>query len=412
MKTLFLTVGGSAPPLVTAICEETPDRAVFICTGKDPATGKTGSESEVQGIVAAAQIPLETEKILVPADDLPPAEDLIGKALAAAPGERVADFTGGTKSMGAALVLAVLKTPGVRLRVTAGARANLEKVADGSQRGFEIPLAALRFEREFDAAVAPWRRFAYDESVLLLERIAGPPAAAERHRLTRARDLARAFAAWDRFDHAAARQVLSGYKNVVGASLGRHLTALKLLTGGEPAQDPARLLDLWRNAQRRAAQGRYDDALARWYRLLEWSAQGILLWRFAIATDDVPADQLPPGFELPVGRSGRRQAGLTQAWELLAAKGPGTAAGRWWRSEGKRVEGFLAARNGSILAHGFSPVAAPQWEAVREWTEARLLPLLADEAAAAAKAAGAHPPMTNWPQLPDRYDFDAAAAGA
>ena len=38
-------------------------------------------------------------------------------------------------------------------------------------------------------------------------------------------------------------------------------------------------LDLWRNAERRAVQGRYDDAVARCYRMVEWTAQWLLRTR-------------------------------------------------------------------------------------------------------------------------------------
>jgi hypothetical protein len=47
--TLYLTVGGSHQPLVTAIQSLRPQRVVFFCTDRDPATDQPGSRTQVEG---------------------------------------------------------------------------------------------------------------------------------------------------------------------------------------------------------------------------------------------------------------------------------------------------------------------------------------------------------------------------
>lgn len=159
------------------------------------------------------------------------------------------------------------------------------------------------------------------------------------------------------------------------------LAALKRLTTEDAAQEPARLFDLWRNAQRRAAQGRYDDAVARVYRLLEWSAQWLLRSRCGIDTSDVLPEQAPPDMRLTPNSKGRIQIGLMVAWELLAHHRPNSPAGTFFQAERNALLNWLLMRNHSILGHGFRPVAETDWRKTAEWMEARLTPMLLQETA-------------------------------
>lgn len=46
---LICTVGGSHQPIVSAIQEQQPQHVIFICTDKDPATGRPGSINQIEG---------------------------------------------------------------------------------------------------------------------------------------------------------------------------------------------------------------------------------------------------------------------------------------------------------------------------------------------------------------------------
>jgi CRISPR-associated protein (TIGR02710 family) len=404
---LLLTVGGSHEPVVRAIRERRPARVVFFCSGRDPGTGRAGSCTQItgQGHVIKARtedsapslpnIPVQAgltaedfEVIEVPTDDLDEAFTRMTQVLARvrekAPQARlIADYTGGTKTMSAALVLAALESPGVELELVTGNRANLQRVVSGTEYLAVASVERLRTERAMGQALAAWGRFGYAEAANALERLPPPADHALAVTLNRARDLSRAFEAWDRFDHSRAHALLEPYAAVLSAGLARSLTLLKLAASAEESSQPRReallIEDLWLNAERRAA-ARFDDAVARAYRVIEWTAQWLLRAHLGIDTADVPPDRVPPGIDIRPGRDGRRQAGLFAAWQLLAHHLPQRPAAQFFAREERTLLDLLQARNRSILAHGFAPIGKDAWGRMRRWMNEGLMPCLRQEA--------------------------------
>lgn len=419
---LVVTVGGSHQPIVTAIKELSPDYVYFVCTTKDPGTGKPGSETQItgKGVVIKAnpaderpslpniptQVQLSPERFetrIVAADDLDDIftslNSLFAQLRQRDPAARlIADYTGGTKSMSAAMVMAALENRGVELHLVTGNRADLLKVSDGTQYSATAISDTIRLHRAMAPYLGSWRRFAYDEAAAGLDEIVPPKDGALRGRLFRARDLSRAFAAWDRFDHGEARRLIDLYAAVVARDLQPHVNTLRTLTSNSPRQEPAQLLDLWRNAERRAAQGRYDDAVARVYRLLEWSAQWLLKTRCNIDSSDVQPGQIPAGISLTVGRQGKIQAALFNAWDLVGALTSGPAAA-FISAQRDRLLGLLQMRNHSILAHGFTPISNAEWLQFSEWCRETFLPVLLEESGLRE--------MT--PQLPETFLWEGEA---
>lgn len=396
--TLICTVGGSHEPIVHAIQSLQPGYVCFVCSEDDPATGQKGSYTQITGkgnIIKGhfrdeqptlpnipTQLGMEEdsyEVLKVSADDFDDIYRQTSRWFASRdPDERkVADYTGGTKTMSAALVAAALDQEDVELQLVSGSRANLVKVESGSEQPMPASVAATRFRRRFEKAADAWRRHAYEESVARLENITPPQDAGLRGEYQRALDQSRAYTLWDRFEHAQAHAILSRYRSVLGPQPDSRalLTALDKLVSDTPASEPMRLYDLWRNAQRRAAQQRYDDAMARAYRLLEWSAQWLLRENADIETADVPADKIPPNINLTTNREGKYQAGLSNAWALAAHYGD-DALRTFYDEQKDRMLELVKARNYSILAHGFSPVGESQWQLMADWIERQLLPLL------------------------------------
>lgn len=404
---LVCTVGGSHPPIVTSIRELAPAFVCFLCTDRDPGTGQPGSRLQVEGggsIIKAhpsdpapslpnipAQTGLAAERFevrIVPADEL---DGVVESALQAFEELRarfpearlVADYTGGTKTMTAGLAIAALERPDVELRLVTGTRADLLRVHDGTQAGAAAVAERIRLRRLMAPHLAAWAQFGYGTAAAGLNRLPAPREFVLRGEWQIARDLSLAFDAWDRFDHPAALARLKLYRPRIGARAGLLLKFLEILCleAGDPRREPARLLDLWLNAQRRAAQGRYDDAVARAYRLLEWTAQWLLRGK-GVDTSDLRAEQLPPDMAITPSREGRLQAGLFNTWELVAHHLDGPAAA-FARDERERLRNHVKARNGSILAHGYTPIDAATWEGFRDWLEQAFLPLLRHSAAAA-----------------------------
>jgi CRISPR-associated protein (TIGR02710 family) len=401
--TLLITVGGSHTPILTAIGATAADRVLFICTGPDPATGRPGSETQVTGqgkviqserdqpadlpnIPTLAKLAADAwHTVTVPSDDLDQCYAAIGQALQreADSGRRlIADYTGGTKTMSAALVLAALDRNDVTLNLITGTRGNLRQVTDGSQTSVPAQVEATRFERALNTHLDAWRRYAYAEAAAGLTSMTPPANGTLRGQLNRALHLSRAFDAWDHFDHHAAQAILQDYTKVTGRNLSQHLPFLRSLCSADdhPRLQPARLLDLWLNAERRAAQGRWDDTVARLYRLLEWTAQWQLQARHGIDTADLKPDQLPADFAKAPARDDRIKTGLMGAWQLLAHHGNGPFAD-FATDQYKLMRDHIRHRNDSILAHGFTPVSEPQANHFYGWMKQELLPLLQQGAA-------------------------------
>lgn len=401
---LLCTVGGSHQPILTAVREREPAFVQFFASGTDATTGRPGSIMTITGAGTPVeerrggevkhlpniptQLGLGAERFgveEVPSDDLDRTVTIIVDTIAALRARfpeatLVADYTGGTKTMTAALVMVAVEAADIVLQVVTGPRADLLKVSDGTQAGLAVGVEGIRLRRGMQPFVDAWKRHAYGESAEGLGRLPLPSDASLRAELQLARGLSRAFDAWDRFDHAAAEQELELYRqrlgNEAGAVIGPLFTALKHLNAKPESlqRTPARLWDLWLNAQRRAAQGRYDDAVARGYRLLEWTAQWLLMSK-GVDTGDLRPEQIPGELSIAPNPDGKRQVGLRRAWEL-AAHHLGGDVQAFVEAERSHMLDQLKKRNYSILAHGDQPIAKADWEAFHAWIDAALIPLL------------------------------------
>ena len=399
MSTVLLcTVGGAHQPILQAIKAVDPDYVCFFCTEENKETGQVGSDTQVVGegkvikakpsddkatlpnIPTQAQLEDRFEYRVVPADSLDGAAAEMRSAIAVLlekrPHDRfVADYTGGTKTMTAALVLAALDFDDVDLQVVTGSRPDLLRVAEGTQVATTAGVRALRLRRDMDQCLDGWRRFSYFEAAEELELIrpaADVPGAAA---LALATSLSRALARWDRFDHAGALELIGNFRPRVMARYPALVPTLELLTKDGSKREPARLFDLWLNAQRRAAQGRFDDAVARWYRLLEWTAQWQICVQLGLRTKDFPPDRLPGSVPAPAGGNESVNLGLVNAWKVVAACCTGPCR-TFARKEGSTLRDHAERRNSSILAHGFKPVSQSDWEYLQDWTEDAFLPML------------------------------------
>lgn len=414
------TVGGSHQPILAALQVLRPVFTCFFCTDRDPATGRPGSRVQIDGrgeavvrtnpaddraslpaIPIQAGLPADSyEVLIVPADHFTRAARLMSEALASLeqrfPGIAiVVDYTGGTKTMTAALVAAALDNERVELQMVTGTRADLVRVASESSTVSTVDVRPIQLKRAIDAAMTNWRQHAYSAAAAALARLQ-PPTEDEAlaGRLIRLRELSRALAAWDCFDHAQALALLDPYAPRLDENLHALLTRLRWLAGeNESRREPALLQDLWHNAQRRAVQGRYDDAVGRVYRLAEWSAQWLLRERLGIDTADVPAARVPPGLEIPAAPDGTRPAGLMNAWRLLAHGLPDSPLVTWFRDRQDALRDHLLLRNHSLLAHGFQAVSSSQWQSFERFFGGDFLLALN------AECRGANVP-TLPPQLP------------
>jgi CRISPR-associated protein (TIGR02710 family) len=150
---------------------------------------------------------------------------------------------------------------------------------------------------------------------------------------------------------------------------------------------PQRLADLLANAIRRIEQGRFDDAVARLYRLSEYICQVRFRTVFGIERQDNPtrkvdltvlASKAPRLAENLAGRkrpeNGRVDVGLRDAIDALAEADDPVGRAMKGRSDPPTPESrkrgplgqLLDARNDSLLAHGIAPVHEKIASAMRQ----------------------------------------------
>lgn len=378
-------------PEAVALREARPEYVVFVCSA--PADDRDGSLDFVADYAALVGLPADRYEVLPLSDP----DDLVlcYQALVARfaelhqrfpTAEVHADYTAGTKSMSAALVLAALDSEGepeVKLRLVRGVRGRQATVIPGTEDYVAVSgVHDVRARRAVALARAALERFDYAEAEQLLgAALQREVSRVLREQLQRARALCRAFDAWDRYELELAQRLLEPYRrdwhprlSVLGELRG--VVSAFTSTSGQSG-DQQRLAELERlrdpyvavedlllNAERRAAQGRYDDAMARVYRALELFVQLRLWLGHRIDTGDVDLTRLPEDLRSQYATRLERGRPLTlallQAWDVLAAF-PDDPLADWLRAERGRLLDWTRHRNYSLLAHGFTPVTQNVW---------------------------------------------------
>lgn len=391
-KILFCTVGGSHQPIIQAANQLQPDFIVFICS--------SGPKSSVNMIIGQGKVIKENqkdEKASLP--NIPRQLGLVQKqyrhlavepddldAVTAAVSQEVkqirndfsqcaifADYTGGTKSMTGGLILAALDLD-LDLHLVKGQRADLEKVTNGTQWGVPASVERVKFDRVLYNHLQGWQLYAFGQAAAGLRSMDLPRNREIHDRFLLVKTASEAFDAWDRFDHDQARKLLATCRPQLGQPYSEYYKILDVLTNREnPSREPALIYDLWLNSLRCACQCRYDDGVARVYRIIEWIAQWVLRAQCDVDSSDLPAEFIPEEVDLRKNRDGKYQAPLYYTWQLVKYKAQGPIA-EFIKQNEKDLQTVLNTRNKSILAHGQEPVNKAMWDTTNGWFEEKLLP--------------------------------------
>ena len=418
MKTyLFSTVGGSHQPILQAVEQLQPDHIVFVCSsgsqssvymiqgqGKVIKANKEDKKPSLPNIPTQLQLHEDQFEVLkVDPDDLDAITEAISRRVTKIREEFpqspiYADYTGGTKSMTGGLILTALDYD-LDLHLVKGQRSDLEKVTDGTQWGVPASVERIKFDRALANHLQAWNLFAYGQAAAGLRSITLPAKTDIQDRFLMAKNLSEAFDAWDRFDHDQARKLLMPYRarlNKIDQNFIEYFKILDVLTNREHAiREPALIYDLWLNSLRCARQCRFDDGVARIYRMIEWIAQWVLKDQFNVDSSDLPEDFIPKEVDLRKNRDGKYQAPLYYSWQLVKHKAQGPLA-EFIKSQEKDLRTVLEGRNSSILAHGQESVTTHTWKKTYQWFEDKLLPAFQQDVK--------HKGLKKWPpQLPDTF---------
>ncbi len=394
---LVCTVGGSPEPVVAALKHWRPARVRFVHTPQ------TKGDVETKIVPKARTEGVDLDAGRYDFLELPDGQDLascLDRLRQLTPdvsqwAERgpefqvVVDFTGGTKCMSASIALQAKRWPCMFSYVGGGERTKdgVGVVAPGAERVvFQAnPWDALGYQAVEDFVVLFDQR-AFRAAARVADSAKKHVSLPDRKReLSALEQLAKAFDAWDQFDHATSKKGFhdvaksaNDLRAVFGAAKAESVRSainvvVKHLDELCQAAPPSRhhVLDLLANAKRRRDEGRIDDAVARLYRAIEAVGQVALKERHGIeSTEKVPLERVPEALRAEWASrasEGVVKLGLQDAYELLATlKDP--LGEKFHDDTLSETTSPLVARNRSILAHGFECVSDADFD--RLWSAA------------------------------------------
>lgn len=275
------------------------------------------------------------------------------------------DYTSGTKAMTGGLVLSAVANGCETLKYITGQRRN-GVVMDGTEEFLSLSSSSILAHYEIQIGRRFILSYRFDAAQDVLNRVNS--ALLDEYDAKVAENLmiaAGAFKYWDTFDHARFTgeypKISFEFRELAEFRVGdRTLEALRVLLraqkSGSIVEDT--LADMYNNAYRRFQEGKFDDAMARLYRLTEMMGQWAMA-KLGLRSDDLDLEKVPDALREDYARfrepsDGKVKIGLARGYQLLAALN--VELGRAFKSD-KSLQGRLNSRNNSILAHGVKPVA-------------------------------------------------------
>lgn len=393
-KTLILSVGGSISPLIFSIKHHAPENIIFFASKES----ETQIEEILTQIIQQEIKPKNHEKIItLSAEDLNICLSSLLTKLPeilsrwnVSPEELIVDYTGGTKSMSSALVLATVEGTTTFSYIGGKARNKdgLGVVIDGKEKMLRInnPWDELAIEekKKINLLFNSGRYYLAKETA---ERAKGKVSVKEKPFFEMISILIDSYRLWDSFEYAEARNKMGKAIHdlkmcCAKLDLSNHLSLLlehvrknhEFLSQIESGKN--QILDLLSNAKRRAEnEARYDDAIVRIYRAIEKSAQMELKEKCNLDASDIKIELLPQSIKEEIKqkyfneRKNKIQTPLYGSFHILKAiekeKGEKGLGHRFFEKERELNNSIIENRNLSIIVHGEKPLDKGKFE--RAW---------------------------------------------
>jgi CRISPR-associated protein (TIGR02710 family) len=397
---LIISLGNSPEPVINCINSLRPERTVFVCSdGTRQLIDVVRQKVRLPDFDSNQDVLLLRQRMSRKSDEgatneldqldlvYSRARDLIRKLRDEDPACCLTlDYTGGTKTMAAGLAMAAVDDGRIQLSLTTHERVKNQASISGYSAPVPVSMAAIQTLRLLDQDLPHLlSRYDYIAAEQLVQRIALLPGqdAETSTVLRRLRDLFVVLDAWDRFDHLRALEVLLGLQErnldqKLLFPLKRVIGSRRLLdTQAEEQNWPQMrghgleaVQDLLHNAERRASQDRFDDAVGRVYRALELAAQLSLKIKFGIDTGALNISLLPDDLREVYTKKQQRMGdeplklALMASYDLLAElEHP---VGLLWANKRSALMSSLHLRNESLFAHGFQSIDFGSWNLFRE----------------------------------------------
>lgn len=394
MTVLICSVGGSPEPIIKSIDTQQPEKVIYVVSQDSRTTIKTEIENKLtwRGVNDTQKITLTNfQDLLACVTDI---RNGIEQAFTemALPRDTVlvADITGGTKVMSAALTLAMMEYPSKFTYIGGNSRTKngLGTVEDGHEIFMKLDnpweVMALREVRDF---TQKFNNGLFDAALQTVKDLV--PKMGEKSKFYQSiADMIDGYRLWENFDHKAALNKLRQSKGRLepytlnSEKLSAFLRDLQenvdflervqndalLLRGGGSSLPSgcghAYLPDLIANARRRAGTGHFDDAVARLYSAIEKCAKIALMADCGINNSAVDLSLVPEAARAELREctdaEGVIRIGLQRSFRLLQALGH--PLGGAYDKQAEKLEKSLEVRNLSLLAHGYNPVSAELYQ--------------------------------------------------
>lgn len=398
-KVLIVTVGGSCEPIVSVVNRTRADKVYFICSddkgkikgsyntviGKGMVCGPWNNQDK-PNIVKQCNLKEDSYECikLEEVDDYnycySKCLDLIGNVLSEKnPPEVIVDYTGGTKSMSAGILLAATEFPDIIISVVKGDREDLVKVKDGTERvkstRTNIPLLNS-IKKQIIKLI---ELYDYASALELTKDVLNIPDLNEDYEnyFLKLDDYCSCLNDWDNFNHSDALGLMKEKGNLpenLKNQLINIVNSRRCLEEGKPIKAKKGfsryevIFDLIKNAERKANQRKFDDAVGRLYRTTELMAQAYLKFEYEIDTGKVIVSNLPQSIQgyYKIKYPDRKtiELPLLESYRLISKLNKDAHISKIFLSQEKRIMQGLEIRNYSILAHGFNPIDKDKYSEV------------------------------------------------
>jgi hypothetical protein len=398
-RVLIVSVGGSPEPILKAAELHRPDEVIFACSAppcEQPSLNQVigagtpcihrvdGQEIAKPNLVTQLQLQGFREDLqiirLPDPDDLNDCLNRLRAFVQALPSrfsqlELIGDFTGGTKSMSAALAFTLLEQQAT-LSVVSGKRDNLVRIerSEGLRIVDPLPFHARRLLQERLPPLLETHLYGRARGLLIefLQEHSGILRPDHRQALDTLIAELQVLVLWDRFRWRAALDLAEQQQfGTTWPELWNWWLRVEASIDWDPKLDPPVLIsgyelvqDLLLNAERRGCRGWYDDAVARLYRALELLAQTYVRLELGIdGTPDWSNRTRPP--KLHSGERIPTHSVAALYYWLQRREQPSGLGGLYGRQWPQMVSLFDA-RNKSLLGHGLRPIEASEWESLQD----------------------------------------------
>lgn len=363
-----------ARAIVASINDNRPDKVIFIVS--------RGSQEETLPLVIPNLGDIEHEEVVLESiDDILQIYEKASRSIQKLLNERfenteiIVDYTSGTKTMSCGAVLAAMRFEVGKISYVSGKRGDNGVVLEGTERFIKMMPTQILMQKKIDPAIHLFNVHRFESCLEILKGLTNLSSERDtRSMVKQLTSLCEAYSLWDKFDHKGAAGILLSTKiSLLDISQNKKFLGLMQEISSNSFEDNDTrwdiesfyIADILNNGERRAKEGRHDDAVARLYRVFELLAQrqirkmglceevDLKQKQYSINISILNEDQLKCLETLGYQENNKVKLGLFESYKFLElCECPlGLKFG-----EDKSLHHLLSGRNGSILAHGLNAV--------------------------------------------------------